>query len=185
MRFCNQCGADLRYSIPDGDDRKRYICDACGVIHYQNPKIVAGTIPVWKERILLCRRAIEPRKGFWTLPAGFMELGETTEEAAIRETAEEANAVVNIKGLYTMYSLPYISQVHLFFRAELQDGRYSPGSESLETRLFNESDIPWEEISFETVSQTLRCYFEDRRKGLFGLRVGKVEGEFKPHWQKG
>lgn len=185
MKFCSQCGATLRHSVPEDDDRKRYICNACGIIHYQNPKIVAGAIPVWENKVLLCRRAIEPRKGFWTLPAGFMELGETTEEAAIRETFEEANAVVDLQPLFTMYSLPFISQVHIFFRAELQDGRFSPGSESLETKLFAEADIPWESLSFETVSQTLRCYFEDRQKGLFSLRVGCVEGKLKSHWKSG
>lgn len=184
MKFCSQCGANVRYLIPVDDDRQRYCCDACGTIHYQNPRIVAGTIPVWENKILLCKRAIEPRKGFWTLPAGFMELGETTDEAAIRETSEEANADVDIKGLFTMYSIPYISQVHLFFRAELLYGRFSPGQESLETRLFDESDIPWDEISFETVRQTLLSYFEDRQKGAFSLRVSKVEGIYKPSWQK-
>jgi ADP-ribose pyrophosphatase YjhB (NUDIX family) len=182
MKFCSQCGASLRYSIPDGDDRKRYLCDACGVIHYQNPKIIAGTVPIWEGKVLLCKRAIEPRKGFWTLPAGFMELGETTDEAAIRETDEEANAAVDLQGLYTMYSLPFISQVHIFYRAELRSGQFSPGSESLETRLFDESEIPWDELSFETVIETLKCYFEDRRKGQFSLRVSGVEDEFKPAW---
>ncbi len=184
MKFCSQCGASLRYSIPEGDDRKRYLCDACGMIHYQNPKIVAGTIPVWEDKVLLCKRAIEPRKGFWTLPAGFMELGETTGEAAVRETDEEANAAVELQELYTMYSLPFISQVHLFYRAELKDGLFSPGSESLETRLFDESEIPWDDLSFETVIETLRCYFEDQRRGQFSLRTGKIEGEFKPDWHK-
>lgn len=171
MRFCSQCGAPLRLGVPAGDDRERYLCDACGTVHYENPKVIAGCIPVWGERILLCRRAIEPRYGYWTLPAGFMELGETLEEAARRETYEEAQAHVRIQGIHALFSLPHISQVYAFFRAELLSPETAAGVESLETRLFSEGEIPWELLSFETVHRSLQLFFEDRRAGRSGFHL--------------
>lgn len=175
MKYCNQCGARVSLGIPLGEDRPRYICGQCGTIHYENPKMVIGAIPVWEEKILLCRRAIEPRYGLWTLPAGFMENRETIAEAAARETAEEACARVEIGELYTVYSLPHISQVHLFFRSKLLDLDFSPGSESLEVALFSEEAIPWKELAFSSVRNTLRHFFEDRRNGAFEFHMGDID----------
>ncbi|MBI1888095.1 MAG: NUDIX hydrolase [Nitrosomonadales bacterium] len=174
MNFCPSCGSAVELRCPDNDDRRRHICVACGMIHYQNPKMVIGAIPEWEDKILLCRRAIEPRYGLWTLPGGFMENGETTTEAAIRETLEEANARIAIGDLYSMYSLPYIDQVHLLFRARLLDPDFSPGAESLEVRLFAEHEIPWDEIAFRPIKYSLKHYFEDRRSGRFGLHIGEL-----------
>ena len=174
MKFCSQCGAPVRLRVPSGDNRPRHVCDVCGVIHYQNPKIVAGCIPEWEGRILLCRRAIEPRYGLWTLPAGFMENGESAVAAAAREALEEANAVVENLKLYGMYSLIHVSQVYLMFRGQLRDGCASPGVESLETRLYAEEEIPWEQLAFTVVHETLRQYFAERQAGLFSLHVGDI-----------
>lgn len=174
MRFCPLCGAPVRHGIPPGDDRLRYICDACEIVHYQNPKLIAGCIPVWHDRILLCRRAIEPRKGYWTLPAGFMELGETIAQAAAREALEEANVDVAIGEIYTIFNLPHISQVYVFFLAEMTTGRFSAGAESLETRLFDEKDIPWDDIAFETVHRSLDFFLADRQTGEFTMRVQDI-----------
>ncbi|XOZ33873.1 NUDIX hydrolase [Halomonadaceae bacterium KBTZ08] len=165
MQYCSSCGAGVELRIPEGDDRKRHVCQDCGTIHYINPRIVAGTIPVWEDRVLLCRRAIEPRHGFWTLPAGFMENGETTTEAALRETLEEAEARVALDGLYAVFNVPHIDQVHMYFRARLTDGQYGAGPESLETALFRENEIPWGELAFPTVTETLERYFRDRNTG--------------------
>jgi ADP-ribose pyrophosphatase YjhB (NUDIX family) len=135
------------------------------MIHYQNPKLVVGTIPEWQDRILLCRRAIEPRYGKWTLPAGFMENQETTFEAAARETLEEACAEVDIGEMFSLVDMAHIDQVHIFYRARLRDLSFRPGEESLETALFAEADIPWDDIAFRTTTLTLRRYFDDRRSG--------------------
>ncbi len=167
MNFCSECGAPLTLKIPAGEDRQRHVCEHCGTIHYQNPKIIAGCIPEWRGKILLCRRAIEPRSGLWTLPAGFMELGETLEQAAARETLEEACAAVEGLVLYTVLSLPHVDQVHVFFRSRLIQPCFAPGMESLETELFLETEIPWSELAFSTVRRTLEAYLTDRRKGSF------------------
>jgi len=180
MNFCPSCGSAVDLRCPDDDDRPRHICVACGTIHYQNPKMVIGSIPEWEDKILLCRRAIEPRHGLWTLPGGFMENAETTTGAAIRETLEEANARIAIGDLYSMYSLPYINQVHLLFRARLLDLDFSPGRESLEVKLFAEHEIPWEEIAFRPVKFSLKHYFEDRRKGSFGFHMGELAAPAQP-----
>jgi ADP-ribose pyrophosphatase YjhB (NUDIX family) len=169
VNYCSECGAPVRRGIPEGDDHPRDICDACGTVHYRNPKIIAGCLPVWGDQLLLCRRAIDPRKGYWTLPAGFMEEGETLAYAARREALEEANVVVEIADLYAVFSLPHLSQVYVFYRANMLDERFHPGAESLETRLFQEHEIPWEDLSFETVYRSLRHYFADRKSGLFRL----------------
>ena len=174
MNFCSQCAAPVASRVPPGDDRPRHICDTCGTIHYQNPKIVAGCIPEWEGRVLLCRRAIEPRSGLWTLPAGFMENGEATGEAAIRETREEANARVEIDALFTCLSIPRISQVYIMFRGRLVDGTFSPGTESLDVRLFEEAEVPWDELAFPVVSRTLELWFQDRRNGAFGTHTGVI-----------
>lgn len=175
MKFCSTCGGPVELRQPPDDNRPRYICTVCTTIHYQNPNMVIGTIPEWEDgRILLCRRAIEPRHGLWTLPAGFMENGETTTEAAIRETQEEANANIDLGDLYSMVNLPYINQVHLLFRAKLLDLDFSPGAESLEVELFEERDIPWDKIAFRPVSMTLKNYFSDRNTGNFQFRIGDL-----------
>jgi ADP-ribose pyrophosphatase YjhB (NUDIX family) len=174
MKFCSLCGASLRLAIPDGDDRPRHLCDACDTVHYQNPKLIAGCIPVWQDRILLCKRAIDPRKGFWTLPAGFMEMGETIAQAAQREAREEANVEVAIGEIFTIFSLPHISQVYFFFRAEMITEDFSSGAESLETRLFREDEIPWDDLSFETVQRSLRFFLDDRKTGQFKLRIEDI-----------
>lgn len=152
----------------------RHVCDACGAVHYRNPRIIVGAIPIWEERVLLCRRAIEPRHGKWTLPAGFMEIDETVGQGAARESMEEANARLELHGLYTVISVPQANQVHMFYRARLLDLDFSPGEESLETSLFTEEDIPWEDIAFRTVALTLRHFFADRRAGRFCFHAGEI-----------
>lgn len=174
MKFCSNCGAPVVRKIPPGDSLPRHVCEACGIIHYQNPKMVVGCIPEWEDKVLMCRRAIEPRLGFWTLPAGFMENGETTAEGAMREALEEAGARVEIHSLYSLYNLPHINQVYLLFRARLLDLDLRPGIESLEVQLFTESGIPWDRLAFRTIRETLRHYYDDRRQGSFPLRVGNI-----------
>jgi ADP-ribose pyrophosphatase YjhB (NUDIX family) len=173
-RFCSVCGAPVLRRIPPGDTRERDCCDQCSTIHYVNPRPVVGTIPVWGERILLCRRAIEPRYGKWTLPAGFMEIGESTSGGALRETQEEAGARIRMGPLFTMLDVPHVEQVHIFFRAELLDLDFAPGTESLEVQLFDEGEIPWDEIAFRTVSTTLQLFFEDRRAGRFVVHTREI-----------
>ncbi len=174
MKFCSECGQPVSLKVPAGDNRPRHVCDACGTIHYQNPKIVAGALPVWEDKVLLCRRAIEPRYGLWTLPAGFMENGETMDEAALRESREEANANLVIEGLYTVISLPSINQVYVMYRARLQDLAFHPGEESLETALFGEAEIPWDRLAFRTIRYTLERYFADRRQNRFPVHVHAI-----------
>ena len=181
MKYCCCCSAELVYEIPDDDNRHRYICKSCDTIHYQNPKIVAGCIPVWEDQILLCKRAIDPRLGYWTLPAGFMELGETSLEAGVRETLEEANARVEVQGLFAVFNLPYVDQVYMMFRARLLDLEFAPGEESLEVKLFNEDDIPWDKLAFTTIRETLKVYLHDRSQGKFQSHTGdiiKKEGSY-------
>lgn len=175
MKYCSDCGERVVLRVPEGDNRPRHVCPACGKIHYRNPKIVAGCIPVWEEEILLCRRAIEPRRGLWTLPAGFMENLETVAEAAARETMEEACAEIVEPELYAVYNIPRISQVYVMFRAALRDGfSFAPGAESLEVALFGKEEIPWQEIAFPVVRETLERYLEDRERGEFPVRVGDI-----------
>ncbi len=174
MKYCCDCGAPVELGIPAGDDRERYLCPACGSIHYQNPKLVVGCLAEFNDQILLCRRAIEPRLGLWTVPAGFMENGETVEEAALRETAEEANARVEMLPLFSVVSLPHISQVYMLFRGRLLDQDFSAGHETLEVSLFREPDIPWEELAFPTIAYTLERYFEDRGRGVFDLHSATI-----------
>jgi ADP-ribose pyrophosphatase YjhB (NUDIX family) len=174
MKFCSHCGSPVELRIPEGDNLPRFVCTHCGEIHYQNPKIVTGCIPEWEDKILLCKRAIEPQHGLWTLPAGFMENNETTANAALRETQEEANANVEIVGLYAMFDIPHISQVYLMFRARLLDLDFAPGEESLEVDLFTEENIPWEELAFPVINETLKYFYQDRQRNQFDLRHGKI-----------
>lgn len=181
MKFCSVCGSTVTLGIPPGDNRERYSCAQCGTIHYQNPNMVLGTVPVMGDRVLLCRRAIEPRYGYWTLPAGFMENGETTMDGALRETHEEAGADIELGPLFSMLDVPHVNQVHVFFLATMRSESLNPGPESLEAQLFREDEIPWDRIAFRTVEQTLRWYFEDRRKGAgFGTHVGAIRYTPRP-----
>lgn len=163
MKFCSECANPVSLKIPPEDNRLRFVCDHCHTIHYQNPKLVVGSIPVWNVdseiKILLCRRAIEPRLGYWTLPAGFMENSETTSQGALRETKEEANANIELHELTSLINVPHVNQVHLFYRATLLDLNYRAGTESLEVGLFSESEIPWAQIAFQTTLFTLKFFF--------------------------
>lgn len=174
MKYCSACGAQVSRRVPEGDNLPRYVCDECSRIHYQNPRIIAGCVAQWEDRVLLCRRAIEPRHGRWTLPAGFMENGETADAAAVRETLEEARARVELEHLYTLFSLPHINQVYLLYRGRLLDLEFAPGPESLEVELFREQDIPWDELAFPTITETLRLFFADRRRGRFEVHTGTI-----------
>ncbi len=172
IKHCRECGAAVSYRLPDdGDTRPRAICPVCHTIHYENPLMVVGTVPVMGERVLLCKRNIEPRWGKWTLPAGFMELGETAEQGAARETDEEAGALIEMGPLFSLLSVPQVGQVHIFYRAMLLSDQFDPGHETLEARLFAEDEIPWDEIAFRTVKRTLECFFADRRTGHFGMHT--------------
>ena len=169
IRHCKACGSEVRYVIPADDNRERAVCASCGTIHYENPLNVVGTVPVWNDQVLLCLRNIEPRRGYWTLPAGFMEMGESTAGGAARETDEEAGARIDIGPLFTVLNVVQIAQVHLFYLATLRDINFAPGSETIEAKLFREDEIPWEQLAFRTVRETLRLFFEDRRRGQFGV----------------
>lgn len=174
MKYCSQCGAPVIRKVPPGDNLPRFVCEACQAIHYQNPKIVAGCIPEWNGSILLCRRAIEPRSGLWTFPAGFMEIGESTEQAALRETLEEAHADVEIASLYAVFSLPHISQVYMVFRGLMRSPDFKAGAESLEVQLFQPETIPWDLLAFPVIRETLARYVRDLEQGCFTLHVGSV-----------
>lgn len=175
MKFCSNCGATVAQKIPEGDSLPRYVCNACNTIHYQNPRMIVGCLPVWEDQILLCRRAIEPRHGLWTVPAGFMENGETLGAGAARETLEEACARVEIGMLYAVYNVPHVNQVYMLFLAKLQDLDFRAGAETLEARLFREDEIPWDQIAFATVRNTLTHYFSDRVRKHFGFHLGTIE----------
>jgi ADP-ribose pyrophosphatase YjhB (NUDIX family) len=175
IHFCRQCGTSVEQRVPDdGDTKVRAICPACGTIHYQNPLNVVGTVPYLGDRVLLCKRNIEPRRGFWTLPAGFMELGESTAEGALRETQEEAGAEIELEGLFTLLNVARVSQVHMYYRARLLSERFDPGHETMEARLFQQHEIPWEEIAFRTVKETLEHFFADQQRGSFGFYTGDI-----------
>jgi len=174
IKFCQSCGGAVSQRIPEGDSLPRAVCDACGSIHYQNPKMVVGCLATHGDRILICKRAIEPRYGLWTLPAGFMENNESASEGAAREALEEANARVEIIDLYTVYSIPHISQVYMMFRARLLDADVSPGVESLEVRLAKEEELPWDQLAFAMVRRSLEHFLEDRRRGIFVPRFGDI-----------
>lgn len=174
IQHCRVCGSRAEYRVPADDNRERATCTACGEIHYENPLNVVGTVPVWGEQVLLCRRNIEPRYGLWTLPAGFMELGETTAEGAVRETVEEAGANIELQGLFTVLNVVRAGQVHMFYRARMLDTHLDPGPETIEARLFREDEVPWDELAFRTVRDTLQLFFEDRRRASYGVHAGDV-----------
>ena len=179
MKYCHSCASPLIVKVPEGDDKPRHCCENCDSIFYQNPKNVVGTLPVYGEQVLLCKRAINPRIGKWTLPAGFLENGESSLDGAIRETKEEAGAVVTVKenNLYTLFNLPSINQVYMFFRVELANLEFSAGIESEEVALFSENEIPWSEIAFPVVKTTLEKYFQDRESNKFPVRMFNVHHE--------
>jgi ADP-ribose pyrophosphatase YjhB (NUDIX family) len=178
IKHCRECGAAVTYRLPDdGDTKPRAVCSVCATVHYENPLNVVGTVPFWGETgeyVLLCKRNIEPRRGKWTLPAGFMELDETTAEGAQRETDEEAGAQIELGELFTLMSVARVGQVHMYYRARLISDRFNPGHETMEARLFLQADIPWEEIAFRTVRETLAHYFADREAGHFGFHVSDI-----------
>lgn len=170
IKYCKNCGTAVVYRQPDdGDTKNRAVCPACNTVHYENPLNVVGTVPIWGDKVLLCKRNIEPRKGKWTLPAGFMELDETTSEGAARETVEEAGAQFDMQALFSVLSVPKVGQVHLFYRARLTSDQFDPGYETQEAKLFTEAEIPWDEIAFRTVKVTLERFFADRAFGVFGV----------------
>ncbi len=174
MKFCSQCGNPVVVRVPPGETLPRHVCEHCLTIHYQNPKVVAGCIPEWGDRILLCRRAIEPRTGFWTFPAGFMELGESTEQAAARETREEAQVDVEITALYALFTLVPVNQVYVVFRGAMRTPDFAVSSESSEIQLVHPDEIPWSELAFPVVHEILHRYVQDRRNGPFGVHFGVV-----------
>jgi ADP-ribose pyrophosphatase YjhB (NUDIX family) len=174
IRFCRACGTAVQYRVPADDNRERAVCPACGTVHYENPLNVVGTVPVWGEQVLLCKRAIEPRYGLWTLPAGFLELGETTAQGAVRETLEESGAQIELGALFSVLDVVRVGQVHLFYLATMTSPALDPGSETIEARLFREDEIPWEQIAFRTVRETLRFFFEDRRRARFTLHCADI-----------
>jgi ADP-ribose pyrophosphatase YjhB (NUDIX family) len=174
MKFCSSCGNQVVFRIPEGDNRERFLCEHCETVHYQNPRVVTGCLPVWEEKVLLCRRGIDPRSGFWTLPAGFLENGESVEEGALRETREEVCAEIVAPSLYTMFSLPHISQIYLFYRGELAAPEFAAGEETLEVALFSEHEIPWDELAFPVITQTLQHYFSDRLQGDYPVRSSEI-----------
>ena len=169
INFCPKCAAPVSLEIPAGDTLPRHVCKQCGHIHYENPRLVVGCIATWGERVLLCRRAIEPRLGFWTLPAGFMENGESTAQGAARETLEEAGATIIVEAPFSMVSIAHINQVHLFYRGKLASETYAAGDESLEVILAKSDEIPWADIAFRSVAYCLERYFEDMARGEFGF----------------
>jgi ADP-ribose pyrophosphatase YjhB (NUDIX family) len=180
MKFCSACGQPVVFKVPDGDHRPRHVCESCGTIHYENPRIIAGCIPEWQGRILLCKRAIEPRRGYWTFPAGFMENGESLQQAAARESMEEALARVEVGSMVSVVHVLEAHQVHIFFRARLLDLDFGIGPESLETRLYEEHEIPWDQIAFRSVDFALRAYLEDRRLGREMLHFKDLPAQTRP-----
>ena len=176
IKHCKNCGSAVVYRLPDdGDTKSRAICTTCQTVHYENPLMVVGTVPYWGDRVLLCKRNIEPRWGKWTLPAGFMELNETTSQGAARETDEEAGAHIALGPLFSVLNVQRVGQVHLFYRAELLSEHLDPGFETLEARFFTEDEVPWDELAFRTVKETLVRFFADRRAGSYGVHCVDIE----------
>ncbi|MFT7287828.1 MAG: ADP-ribose pyrophosphatase YjhB (NUDIX family) [Halieaceae bacterium] len=180
MKYCSVCGGGIQLRVPPGDDRDRFICSDCDHIHYVNPRVIVGCLPIFEDKVLLCKRAIEPRYGYWTLPAGFMENGETTEQGAARETWEEVRAKVSNVHLYRVFDVPYISQVYMFYRCTVDDGLFGVGPESLESALYTQEEIPWDEIAFPVVHETLKAYFSDRERDEFPVAVREIAPRRRP-----
>ncbi len=175
VRFCSHCGSEVRLLIPAGDNRERHVCVSCETVHYHNPRIITGCLPVYEDRVLLCKRAIEPRLGFWTLPAGFLELGESVAAGAERETEEESGTQVEMGELFCMFNLPHIGQVYMMYLAKIIEPVFpSHTDESLEIKLFLEKDIPWRELAFRTIWRTLHHYYADQKNGSFPLHVEDI-----------
>lgn len=178
QNFCSQCGQPLSHQIPPDDNRIRDLCEHCGAVHYQNPRNVVGVVPIWGDQVLLCRRAIEPRLGKWTLPAGFMELGETSEQGAARENQEESGAQIAIQSLFTVIDVPSVNQVHLYYLAEVQSDELDPGPETIEAVFFDLKAIPWHELAFRTVATTLEHYIQDRERGAYATHHYAIDIRF-------
>jgi ADP-ribose pyrophosphatase YjhB (NUDIX family) len=174
MKYCSRCGARTSVKVPAGDNRQRFVCDACDTVHYRNPRVITGLVAEWQGRVLLCRRGIEPRYGLWTVPAGFLELGESVQEGAVRETLEETRARVEVDALFTTFSLTHIGQVYMLFRGRVLSPEFGPTEESLETALFDAASTPWDELAFPVVRETLKRYFQDREAGGFGVYTGEI-----------
>ena len=174
MNYCSNCGDTVKFYTPAGDDRPRYLCESCGIIHYENPKVVVGCIPEMDGKILLCRRSIEPRSGKWTLPAGYLENGETVAQGAQRETLEEAEARIEIIAPYALFNICYVNQIYVMFRARLLDAKFKAGKESSAVGLFAEEEIPWDQIAFTVIEKTLRLYFKDRPTGAYPFQIGDI-----------
>tara|TARA_Y100000389_G_C17451428_1_gene515090 strand:- start:2057 stop:2614 length:558 start_codon:yes stop_codon:yes gene_type:complete len=175
QKFCAYCGSSTTFKVPDGDNKERAVCGECNTIFYENPKVVSGCILEWKDKILLCKRATEPRSGYWTLPAGFLENNETVEEGALRETFEEANAKSNKIKLFFMCDLRHISQIYMMYLGQLTDGKYSAGPESEEVQLFSEEEIPWNDIAFTVIEKTLKLYYQDKKKGNYTIHFDTID----------
>jgi len=184
MNFCSNCGNTVSQTIPEGDNRLRFVCDHCNTIHYHNPRVIVGILPVYNQQILLCKRAIEPRHGFWTLPAGFLENGESTLEGAMRECWEEANASVINPSLYALYDIPHINQLYVFYRAQLADSSFGPSIESTEVALFDEDNIPWEQLAFTVVKSVLDQFLHDRKTGNYQVVREVIEGPWTGRKQR-
>jgi ADP-ribose pyrophosphatase YjhB (NUDIX family) len=182
MKYCSACGGEVQLTTPEDDNRERHVCKSCDCIHYINPRIIVGCLPIRGGQVLLCKRAIEPRLGYWTLPAGFMENGESCEAGAARETLEETQAIVSSGQLQSCVSIPYINQVYMLFMAELGDAPFGPTPESTEVALFSEEEIPWEQLAFPVMKFALERYFEDRKSGNFKTHQHVIE--FRPSRQR-
>ena len=174
INFCTQCGSATKIEIPQGDDRERDVCTKCGFIHYFNPRLVVGTIPIWEDKILIVKRAIEPCYGRWTLPAGYLENGESVLDGALRETREEANARIENLQSFGLFNMTQINQIYYMFYGQLSDTNFDAGAESLEVKLVKEEDVPWDEIAFKVIRVTLERFFEDRRKGSFDYHMENI-----------
>ncbi|MEZ5558322.1 MAG: NUDIX hydrolase [Pseudomonadales bacterium] len=174
MKYCSTCGSEVVVKTPPGDNRERFVCEYCDTVHYQNPRVVTGCLVTWEDRVLLCQRDIEPRRGYWTLPAGYLENGETAEAGARRETWEEARAEVEVDDLYTVFSLPHISQIYMFYRGRLTRPEFSAGDETRDVGLFAEADIPWGELAFPVIRHTLEHYFRDRARAHYPVRAADI-----------
>lgn len=171
MKFCSACGHAVDHLVPPGDHLPRAVCPACETVHYQNPKVIAGCVPVWEDKVLMCRRNIEPRLGLWTFPAGFLEMSETSGQGAARETLEESQAEVDIGGLLAVINVPYVSQIYMIYRGQMRSPHHAVTPESSETRLMREDEIPWDDIAFPTIWHSLKFFFEDRAKGVEGIHT--------------